>query len=269
MGAHDDATMTIDTSEMLYTDQNGVTSYVNNAETIVWDLIAAASSAEVYEPKSVPILDLADGRKLRVDMDRSHLQVNTDATARLNAGSLWVEEDNGYRAEWKCRTVTIDDIDEPTEFTATFERVDNPMVTMTLTTVTMSQMSLKQSFNDVDLDGRRIDSTAKESRSHEVQGDARFVGHRFILKTRGYGDKKCLYCGVWFHWTESIALHEGMKGNVDRMNNDDVLEPLHCGSSHCEEYHRLALIAKANRDANLERRMERTYQKLQQAGLAT
>lgn len=138
MAAHDDATVTIDTNEMTYTDQNGARSLVNNAETFVLDLAAVGTSEKclVVVPA---ILDLADGRRIRFDGLRSSFILDTNATAKVNCGSLWFEEENGYRAEWKIRTATLDDIDQPTALTMVLERVDNPMITMTLTAVTVSQ----------------------------------------------------------------------------------------------------------------------------------
>lgn len=137
MAAYDNATVTIDTDEMNYTDQNGIESKVNNAETFTMELRDDGDES-TYE-NIAGTLELADGRKLRLDSARSSFRVASDATAKVNAGSIWVEEDNGYFAEWKVRTVTIDDVDEPTSLTATLERVDNPSVTMTLTTITVAQ----------------------------------------------------------------------------------------------------------------------------------
>jgi len=140
MAAFDDATVTIDTGEMTYTDRHEQKHVVNNAETFVFELVAASTGAR-YTIKS-DSLALATGERLELELDKvfSSFQVPTDATAALNAGSLWIRETDGYRAEWKIRSITINNVDEPTVITAAkFERVDNPVITMTLTNITVTQ----------------------------------------------------------------------------------------------------------------------------------
>lgn len=102
----------------------------------------------------------------------------------------------------------------------------------------------KFAFIDKNPKGKRIESTAKESKSKEVEGDSRFCGKRFILATRLYGDKRCLYCGVWFHWKDADYATWIRTSNIDRLNLDDNIEPLHCGSSHCTDYHYLSIKAE-------------------------
>jgi len=105
----------------------------------------------------------------------------------------------------------------------------------------------KRSYLDTDLTGTLIDQRAKDGKSVEVNGDRRFCGHRYLLKQKLFGDKKCLYCGRWFHWKQAdkdIWINEG---NIDNLNADNVIEPLHCGSEHCQEYHHLSLEAKSLR----------------------
>lgn len=140
MAAFNDATVTIDTNEMTYTDRHEQTHVVNNAQTFVFEL-AAVSSVAKYKVKT-DTLTCVDGYKLEISTEgeKSSFITGADATAATDAGSLWFIEDDGYQAEWHIRTVTINDIDEPTELTAmVLERNDNPMVTMTLTTITMDQ----------------------------------------------------------------------------------------------------------------------------------
>ena len=144
MAAHDDATVTIDTNEMTYIDRHEHAHVVTNAETFIMELAlnADASSEDYTVSASGGSLALATGETLTFEADPvfSKFTVATDAAATTNAGSIWFRETDGYRAEWKIRTITIDNIDEPTVITAaTFERVDNPMVTMTYTTVTVAQ----------------------------------------------------------------------------------------------------------------------------------
>ena len=68
---------------------------------------------------------------------RTSFEADADGSAKLNAGSIWIEEDNGYKTEWRIRTITLDNVATPTELTIVMERVDNPCVTCTLTTVTV------------------------------------------------------------------------------------------------------------------------------------
>lgn len=105
----------------------------------------------------------------------------------------------------------------------------------------------KFAYIDRNPEGQRIETTAKSSKSVEVEGDSRFCGHRFILATRLYGDKKCLYCGVWFHWKDTDYANWIRTRNIDRLNLDDNIEPLHCGSSHCTDYHYLSIQEEEKR----------------------
>lgn len=143
MAALSDATLTIDTNEMTYIDSHGDSHVVNNAETIVFDL----SAGVFYAPKTDDGLICTDGYTLYVEKDPTYSRflVVTDATAAVwpIAGTLAFIEDassGGGRVLWDIRSVTIDDIDEPTELTEmVLERRDDPQVTITLTTITMSQ----------------------------------------------------------------------------------------------------------------------------------
>jgi len=98
---------------------------------------------------------------------------------------------------------------------------------------------IKQNFIDKDLNGQEIQQRAKDSKSVEIDGNSRFTGHRFLLKTKLYGDKRCVYCGKWFHWKDTDSLTWLRMGNINTGNMDNVLEPLHCGSLHCQEFHHL------------------------------
>ena len=125
-------TVTIDTSEMLYTDQNGIASYVNDASTFVIEI-----SSGTFTVSTKSALTLANGKKIKFDIKKTSFEADTDAEAKLNAGSIWIEEDNGHKSEWRIRTITFDSVTTPTEFTIVMERVDNPMITCSLSTVTV------------------------------------------------------------------------------------------------------------------------------------
>lgn len=96
---------------------------------------------------------------------------------------------------------------------------------------------IKEEFECVDLQGRIITQTRKSRKSVEVDGNSKFCGHRFLLAEKLYGDKKCIYCAKWFHWCQDDAPRWIKTKNIDDTNIDKVLEPLHCGNSHCEDYH--------------------------------
>lgn len=122
-----------------------------------------------------------------------------------------------------------------------------------------------------DLKGKLIIQTPKSSKSVEIDGTSLFAGHRFLLKTKLYGDKRCIYCGKWFHWKDT-DYHSWIKSNnIDTTNVDDVLEPLHCGSAHCEEYHRRYLkhqeLIKKEEEADLDRKINVLFKKLKKEGL--
>ena len=103
-----------------------------------------------------------------------------------------------------------------------------------------------------DLKGNIIDQRKKDSHSVEVNGVSRFTGHRFLLKTRLYGDKRCIYCGRWFHWKDTDVLTWLRTKNIDNMNVDGILEPLHCGSEHCQEFHHRYLLQQEKEKQDAE-----------------
>lgn len=107
-----------------------------------------------------------------------------------------------------------------------------------------------------DTKGRVIDQRVKDGKSVEIDGDGKFCGHRFLLKTRLFGDKRCIYCGRWFHWKDSEAFEWIRTDNIDTMNKDGALEPLHCGSEHCQEFHRRYLLHQEKVKVEEESRRE-------------
>lgn len=110
-----------------------------------------------------------------------------------------------------------------------------------------------------DLKGNVIDQRIKDSHSVEVNGSGKFAGHRFLLKTRLYGDKRCIYCGRWFHWKDSGMFTWISTRNIDTMNKDGALEPLHCANEHCQEYHRRYLIHQDKLKRECEAKREILY----------
>ena len=127
---------------------------------------------------------------------------------------------------------------------------------------------MKRNFVNRDLNGQVIAQKTKDSKSVEIDGDSRFTGKRFLLKTKLYGDKRCIYCGKWFHWKDTDSLTWLREQNVNTMNCDNVLEPLHCGSEHCQEYHHLWLMEVERRKRlAAENQSWRVFKNLQSKGV--
>ena len=117
----------------------------------------------------------------------------------------------------------------------------------------------KLRFINKDLNGDVIDQRPKDSVSIEINGQSRFCGHRFLLKTKLYGDKRCIYCGIWFHWKIQDKDKWIEQKNIDTYNLDNVLEPLHCGSEHCQDYHYRWQEAKKKRMLEQEEKENRFF----------
>ena len=100
-----------------------------------------------------------------------------------------------------------------------------------------TQLIHKSNFVDVDLNGRVIDKASKDKTSTEIQGDSRFCGKRFAIGGIIEGHKRCVYCGVWFFWTSRKVAEYLAGGNIDPFNADENIEPLHCNSQHCQDFH--------------------------------
>jgi hypothetical protein len=124
-----------------------------------------------------------------------------------------------------------------------------------------------------DLKGNIIDQRTKDSNPVEIDGTSLFTGHRFLLNTRLYGDKRCIYCGKWFHWKDTDMFEWLRTNNIDDMNVDKALEPLHCNSHHCQDYHHQYLEAVAARKEQtieeMEQRSLRLFKQLKKDGRAS
>lgn len=125
----------------------------------------------------------------------------------------------------------------------------------------------KFAFIDKDAKGKRIETTHKSRKSVEVEGDSRFCGHRFAMGTKLYGDKRCLYCGDWFHWKDTDYQTWVKTRNIDRLNLDDNIEPLHCGRSRCQDYHEQSIKAEEERLRITNRRDYEMYKYMQSQGM--
>lgn len=119
-----------------------------------------------------------------------------------------------------------------------------------------------------------------------------YLGHQFVKRDatgfRRVGDKRCEHCGAWFHWIDRDLERFRATGNlrvnygsgerfiVGHLPNGQPVyrhspkrminwEPVHCGSTACEEYHRRILtgpnVHQITRQ-DQEQRMLRTFRKL-------
>ena len=64
--------------------------------------------------------------------------------------------------------------------------------------------------------------------------NARFLGFRSQKDGVLAGDMRCLLCGRWFSWSKANIKNYILQRRWDATRN----EPSHCGSSHCDDYHR-------------------------------
>lgn len=119
----------------------------------------------------------------------------------------------------------------------------------------MSHILLERGVNN-----KSVESLAKSSRSQEIDGQSRFVGHRFALGGKLYGDKRCIHCGKWFHWKAVDEPKWWISRNIDETAPDRT-EPAHCGSEHCQDYHHRWLKA-------LDKRAQEQDGQIERAGLA-
>ena len=136
-------TITIDTGEMTYVDRHGEASAVVNGQTFKWNYTDIGTGAVYTGAADSSDILLSNGKTIVLESDPkwSWFTVTANATAEVNAGYLTFLEDGFVRNQWKVRTATLADADgtgASNITTMTLERVDNPMVTMVLETVTMA-----------------------------------------------------------------------------------------------------------------------------------
>lgn len=146
MAANGDATMTIDTNEWKYPMKDGMTvKTVTNAQTLVFELTAGAtagsSSYKMKDGKTITTTDggVVDNLTIEADPAFTWFHVEADATEEENAGAMRIWETSDSYTDWNVSSCTIDNVDEPTAFTATFTPKDGSNRSFTLTTVTVAQ----------------------------------------------------------------------------------------------------------------------------------
>lgn len=120
----------------------------------------------------------------------------------------------------------------------------------------------------------------KDFQEQEASKAHPFLGWRFAKPGKLCGDKKCDYCGKYFSW-DSANIERYI---LERRWEGTKKEPVHCNSTHCQDYHNRWLVhmkrLKENpeyREANYvqrksregydEKKVYRLYQRLKQQGL--
>jgi hypothetical protein len=83
-----------------------------------------------------------------------------------------------------------------------------------------------------------------------------FLGYQFEKDGNRSIDKRCDYCGKWF--TFDVSECDEWGDNIQFAFNG-VPEKVHCGSSHCEEYHRRVLLHQKKENEKWARLGERLF----------
>lgn len=109
-------TFTVDTASSPWVLSDGTVTTINStAETFVLRLIDLGTTSNLEGGGALTtsnVVTLGNGSTITIGKDRKfiHLGTFTDTVAKLNPGSLWVEED-GVAHEVKVTTATLTDAD--------------------------------------------------------------------------------------------------------------------------------------------------------------
>ena len=136
-------TVTIDAGEWVYPDSNNVEHTVTTSETFDIAVTDTSSTVVKWLPADNQSVTTTDGYTIEFESNPDHGYLiladtdNTVATSRFIGD--WVIKDpvTGLRERWICRTATIDDVDDPSTITATFE-AQEPTREFTWTAVDIS-----------------------------------------------------------------------------------------------------------------------------------
>lgn len=108
-------TVTVDTASSPWVMSDGRSTTVNsNTETFVLRLVDLGTTARYRGGGGTDNdLLLANGERIRISTDQRFVNLGdfTDATAKLNPGSIWVKENSSDWKEVKVTTATIADAD--------------------------------------------------------------------------------------------------------------------------------------------------------------
>lgn len=92
----------------------------------------------------------------------------------------------------------------------------------------------------------------------------RHLGHIFERDGRRSHDKRCDYCGRWMCYDLRKVAEWGDNSKIG-LNNWP--EKVHCGSTHCQEYHRRVLKHEKRIQADARRIADERFLRLVKKGL--
>lgn len=90
------------------------------------------------------------------------------------------------------------------------------------------------------------------------------LGHQYERNGERAIEKRCDYCGRYFFFDVKNIDQWGINF---KLGFNDVPEKIHCGSSHCCDYHVRVLAHEQNVNKALERGGVKLYRELKQAGV--
>lgn len=91
-----------------------------------------------------------------------------------------------------------------------------------------------------------------------------FLGHQYEKDGIRSIDKRCDYCGKWICF--DVKDPELWGTNV-KIGFNGIAEKVHCGSSHCEEYHRRVIVHQQKMVKIYEAKSQAHFMRLKQKGL--
>jgi hypothetical protein len=136
-------TVTIDTGEWVYVDISGKRHTVKNAETFTFELTDTSASKVTYVPIAGQSVELSDGGRIYLDADPAFSQLilkDTYDGVSTNDIGRWTfaDPDTGWKNTFNVTATTINNVDAPTTWSGTFEKVANPIHKFTWSAVTVS-----------------------------------------------------------------------------------------------------------------------------------
>ena len=129
-------TITLDTNEASYTDKWGDNNKIANGQTFSLNFTDTGAGGVYSGASASSSILLANGDTIYLEADPQwmRLEVDADATAKVNAGYITFIEKDGSRNQWKVRSITMADADGTGANNVTslvMERVDNPSIALT------------------------------------------------------------------------------------------------------------------------------------------
>jgi hypothetical protein len=106
-------TFTIDTANSPWVCIDGQTTTISGTSESFKLYLEDLGTTGKYIGRTGGTIELANGRKLTIEADPKFIELGVfeDGTAKADAGSLWVREDNTTSVEVKVVTATFTDAD--------------------------------------------------------------------------------------------------------------------------------------------------------------